>query len=124
MANFDAIKLQKRLNEIEELKKQKAQIEEKLAQLTGLLSEASQPPIGFDYKTAVLSLLQNTSHQEFSIDDVCREISRMYKFDADRKAISNRLNYLTDRDKKLRRVEGKRGIYKATSLDNGLDNPL
>ena len=49
---------------------------------------------------------------DLNIDDVTKQITIKYNFRVDRKAVANRINYLTDRDKKLQRIKGKRGFYR------------
>lgn len=119
MNDVDPKKLQQRLDEIAVLSKKKADIERELAILTGVLVEKSPAPVGFDYKSKVLEVFVANPNSVFSIDEVTQAISHEAKFTADRQAVSNRLNYLTDREGKLQRVEGRRGIYQlATDVED------
>jgi len=111
MTTVDQTKLQKRLEKIVELTKKREEIDKELAILTGMMVETTPPPKGFDYKSAVLSLFKENPSVEFSIDEAVQRVSSQYKFTAEKEAVARRLNYLTDRDKTLERVAGRRGVY-------------
>lgn len=111
MANIDPEKLSKRLTEIRRLEEQKVKIEQELAILTGLVQEKDPEPKGFDYREAVFEVFQNNPQQALNIDDVVQQIGIHYNFKPDRTSVANRINYLADRDKKLERLQGKRGFY-------------
>lgn len=92
--------------------------QDELARLTGHLREQKAEPAGFDYREAVLTVFIENSSSDLSIDDVFQKISskyEKYKFTPDRFKIANRLNYLTDTDKKLERAKPKRGVYRLAS---------
>src|SRR3989338_10358696 len=112
MINFDPQKLNQRLQEIKDLEKKKAEIEARLALITGLIQETDPLPKGFDYRETILKIFEDGSDMDLNIDDVTKQITIKYNFRVDRKAVANRINYLTDRDKKLQRIKGKRGFYR------------
>ncbi len=82
--------------------------------LKGKLQEKNEKPEpkGFDYREAIMAIFgAKPANFTLNIDDVVESIHEKYGFIPDRVRISSRMNYLTDRDKKLERVAGKRGSY-------------
>lgn len=74
-------------------------------------------PKGFDYKKAVLSVFSKSPNDDLNVDDVVQKISVEYEFTPNRTKIANRMNYLTDREKKLERIQEKRGYYRLKKID-------
>lgn len=111
------------VNEIlEDIIRLNQEIAEKKAKIDNLKSrlhvqdEKPEPP-GFDYKDVIKKIFSESTTPYLNIDDVVKKIFVTYSFQPNRNMVANRMNYLTDRDKKLERVEGKRGFY---SLSGGV----
>ena len=75
------------------------------------MSETSEPPLGFEYKEAILGVFQESKSPVLRINDVVQEVTRKYHFTPDKLTITSLMNYLADRDKTIERVVGRRGFY-------------
>ena len=105
-------------DKIFELKEQNKANEAEMKRLYGLLAVAknersytSEPPLGFDYREAILDVFREHGNPVLRIDNVTQEIGQKYHFTPDKLTITTRMNYMADRDKTLERVIGRRGFY-------------
>ncbi len=93
----------------EEIKKKTEEMESLQGRLR--VQNEQLEPLGFNYKEAVFSVFSERPDSDLSIDDVVGSIYATHQFSPNRMRVTNRMNYLTDKDKKLERVPGKRGFY-------------
>lgn len=108
---------QKTINAIIKLTERIKREQVELKRLKNLLSvvkdnELTKPEVlpDIDLKEAIMSVFQERKDSILRIDDVVQGIAHKYHFTPDKLTVTNRMNYLADRDHKLERG-GKRGRY-------------
>lgn len=71
-----------------------------------------------DLRDAIMAVFVENKASVMKIDEVVQAISQKYNFTPDKLIITNRLNYLVDKSKKLERGE-KRGRYRLPTGSGG-----
>ena len=107
---------------IEELKRKRTDISNRITQLQGRLRVADEKPepIFFDYKDAILSAFRaQEAGAVLKIAVIEQFIASHYGFTPDKITLAARIGYLLDRDKDklIERVKGRRGFYRLRATD-------